>query len=139
MSDISTSHLQRLHGRLGELLYEMMNLRFSYSKPATPWAPLLNVYRCEQCIMACVDLAGVDKGAIDLKVEPQRLVLRGRRAAPEPDKDVCKTVQVLAMEIDYGPFERELMLSPLTIETTRVTATHKNGFLWIYLPLRSEA
>ena len=139
MSDISTTHLQRLHGQLGELVHEMMKLRFSQFRPASPWAPPLNVYRCEQCISVCVDLAGVDKSAIELKVEPQRLLIRGRRTAPDPDKDICKAVQVLAMEIDYGPFERELKLSPMTIDTTHVTATHKNGMLWIYLPLRPEA
>lgn len=139
MSDIPTSQLQRLHGRLGELVYEMMKLRFSHFKPASPWAPSLNVYRGEHCISVCVDLAGVDKSTIELKVEPQRLLLRGRRTAPEPDKDVCTVVQVLAMEIDYGPFERELTLSPMNVDTTGVTATHKNGLLWIYLPLRAQA
>ncbi|HTV40660.1 MAG TPA: Hsp20/alpha crystallin family protein [Candidatus Sulfotelmatobacter sp.] len=139
MSDISTSRLQRLHGQLGELVYEMMKLQFSHFKPASPWAPSLNVYRGEHCITVCLDLAGVEKDSINLKVEPQRLLVRGRRAAPEPDKDVCKAVQVLAMEIDYGPFERELTLSPMTIDTARVTANHKNGLLWIYLPLRAQA
>lgn len=137
MSEVS--HLQRLQGRLGELVYEMMKLRFSHFRPASPWAPSLNVYRCEQCITVCVDLAGVDKNAIGLQVDPQRLLIRGRRAAPEPDKQVCQAVQVLAMEIDYGPFEREIMLSPVTVDTARVTATHKDGMLWIYLPVRAEA
>lgn len=139
MSDISKAHLQRLHGRVGELVYEMMKLRFSHFKPAVPWAPSINVYRCEHSIAVCVDLAGVDKETLELKVESQRLWIRGQRAAPEPAEEMCKAVQVLAMEIDYGPFERELVLSPMTIDTAHVSATHKNGLLWIYLPLRTEA
>jgi HSP20 family molecular chaperone IbpA len=117
----------------------MMKLRFSHFKAAGPWSPSVNVYRCEGCIAVCADLAGADKEAIDIKAEPQRLLIRGKRAAPEPEKDMCSAVQVLAMEIDYGTFERELHLAPMTIDTSRVTATHKNGLLWIYLPLRSQA
>jgi HSP20 family protein len=139
MSDISRAHLQRLHGRVGELVYEMMKLRFSHFKPAVPWAPSINVYRCERCVAVCADLAGVDKDTIELKVEPQRLLIRGQRTAPEPAGEMCKAVQVLAMEIDYGPFERELVVSPMTIDPAHVSATHTNGLLWIYLPLLAEA
>ena len=139
MSEISKAHLQRLHGRVGELVYEMTKLRFSHFKAAVPWAPSINVYRCERCIAVCADLAGVEKDTIELKVEPQRLLIRGQRAAPEPAGEMCKAVQVLAIEIDYGPFERELLVSPMTIDTAHVSATHKNGLLWIYLPLLAEA
>jgi HSP20 family molecular chaperone IbpA len=35
-------------------------------------------------------------------------------------------------------FAREIAL-PAEVETGRVTAEQKNGFLWIYLPLRTQA
>ncbi|MGH7941563.1 MAG: Hsp20/alpha crystallin family protein [Limisphaerales bacterium] len=139
MSDVSKTHLHQLHGRVGHLVYEMMKLRFSHFKAATPWSPSINVYRCEQCVAICADLSGVDKDTIELKVEARRLMIRGRRVAPEPAEEMCPVVQVLAMEIDYGPFERELDLSAMAVDTARVSATHGNGLLWIYLPLRGEA
>jgi hypothetical protein len=41
---------------------------------------------------------------IDLTVEPRRVVIRGTRGLPEPTHEEGGAVQLLAMEIDYGPF-----------------------------------
>ena len=43
-------------------------------------------------------------------------------------------MQVLAMEIDHGPFERHINL-PLSVDRARVTAEQRNGLLWIHLPV----
>ncbi len=42
--------------------------------------------------------------------------------------------QVLAMEIDEGPFSRELVL-PSEVDPRAVRAEQRNGILWIWLPL----
>jgi HSP20 family protein len=138
MSDRSSFLLRRLHGQLGDVVYEMTRVHFVAQVAEQAWRPALNIYRCERCLSICVDLAGVEKSAFDLQIEPRRLWIRGRREAPEPDKSANKTVQILAMEIDYGVFAREIAL-PAEVETGRVTAEQKNGFLWIYLPLRTQA
>jgi len=44
----------------------------------------------------------------------------------------------LAMEIDHGPFQREIIL-PVEVDPNRVIAEQRNGLLWIYLPLRPNA
>ncbi len=95
----------------------------------------MNAYRCSECIAVCVDLAGVDSTGIHLEVQPRLLRLRGQRQPPEPEGTKNKTVQVLVMEIDYGQFEREILL-PSDVEPNGVTAEQSNGLLWIYLPLR---
>lgn len=138
MSDISNIHLDRLHGQLGDLVYEMTRIQFLHFGPPKTWSPAMNIYHCENCISVCADLAGVDKDEVDLHIEPRRLVLRGRRRAPEPERTAGKTVLVLAMEIDYGRFEREVLL-PVDVDIGRVTAEQKNGLLWICLPLRAAA
>ena len=46
-------------------------------------------------------------------------------------------MQMIAMEIDYGPFEREIAL-PDQVEAKKVHAEQKNGFLWIHLPLKKS-
>jgi HSP20 family protein len=86
-------------------------------------------------VRICVDLAGVDKSSIDLTVEPRRLVLRGTRQAPEPADGEGRPVQMLALEIDYGPFERVVEL-PAEVDSEGAGAEHENGLLWIYLPLK---
>ena len=102
------------------------------------WEPAINAYRCEQCVRICVDLAGVDRSLIDLTVEPRRVMIRGTRELPEPTQAEGHTVQLLAMEIDYGPFERQINL-PVEVEVDKAHAEQRNGLLWISLPLRKES
>ena len=96
----------------------------------------MNAYRCKGCIRVCFDLAGVDKAKIDLRIEPRKLILRGTRPTPEPASSEGRSEQILAMEIDNGPFARELRL-PVEVVPAEVTAEQRDGLLWIKLPLRS--
>lgn len=96
------------------------------------WQPPINAYRSAAAVRICVDLAGVDKSLIDLTVEPRRVIIRGARETPEPDE---QTTQILALEIDYGPFEREVHL-PVDVDVECARAEQENGLLWIYLPLK---
>jgi HSP20 family protein len=82
-----------------------------------------------------VELAGVEKEAIHVQAESRRLTISGTRALPEPSCDEPPAMNVLALEIDHGPFERVLEL-PADVDPGRVTAEHRNGLLWIKLPLR---
>ncbi|HMJ04965.1 MAG TPA: Hsp20/alpha crystallin family protein [Chthoniobacterales bacterium] len=126
--------LRWLHGTLGELTYQVTRLQLS-SLAAPKWQPAINAFRCETAVRICVDLAGVDRSLIDLLVEPRRVVVRGTREAPEPTDAEGRAVQMLALEIDYGPFEREVRL-PTEIDVDKVRAEQQNGLLWIYLPLK---
>ena len=96
------------------------------------WQPSINAFRCAGGVRICVDLAGVDKSLIDLTVEPRRVVIRGSRETPEPTD---QTTQILALEIDFGPFEREVQL-PAEVDVNHARAEQENGLLWIYLPLK---
>jgi len=102
-----------------------------------PWQPAINAYRCEECVRICVELAGVDKSAIDLTVEERHVSIRGIRDVPEPSDSEGRAVQTIAMEIDYGPFHRDLHL-PVDISVDEVHADQRNGMLWIYLPLKKS-
>ena len=72
---------------------------------------------------------------MELTVEPQRVVIRGIRRAPEPADDEGRAVQMIAFEIDYGPFERVVEL-PVPVDVSRAKAEQRNGFLWIELPFK---
>jgi HSP20 family protein len=97
------------------------------------WQPAINAFRCERGVRICVDLAGVEKSSIELTVEPQRIVMRGTREAPEPTSE--ESLQMLAFEIDYGPFEREVHL-PVEVDVEQAHAEQENGLLWITLPAK---
>ena len=76
------------------------------------------------------------KNQIDLSVQPGKMTIRGVRQAPEPTEDQ-QAVHVLCIEIEHGPFERELTL-PSDVDVENITAEQNNGMLWITLPLQND-
>ena len=129
METVRQIKVRWLQGTLSEV--RVSSLQLWRAEPHT-WQPAINAFRCATAVRICVDLAGVEKRAIDLTVEPRRVVIRGARETPEPSD---QAVQMLALEIDYGPFEREVHL-PAEIEVKQARAEQENGLLWIYLPLK---
>ena len=121
-------------GNTPEIVYQLTRFHFTRSIPT--WRPQVNVYRFDQCIRICVDLAGVPKANIDLQVEPRRVTIRGTRDVPERSDRDERAVQMLIMEIDYGLFERTIDL-PHAINVQEAHAEQENGFLWISLPIKS--
>ncbi|MEP7016244.1 MAG: Hsp20/alpha crystallin family protein [Verrucomicrobiota bacterium] len=136
MDPITRIKLRWLHGALHDVTHELGRARFSQFARHF-WQPSINAYRCEKGVRICVDLAGVERSMIELTVEPQRVLIRGTRELPEPAKAEDRTLQLLAMEIDYGPFEREILL-PVEVEIDKANAEQNNGLLWISLPLKQS-
>ncbi len=134
MDPVHRIRLQWVHGGWSDASYQLLRLQFSrHSRHA--WHPAINAYRCETGIRICVDLAGVEKSAIDLQIEPHHLLLRGERENPEPAAKDHQILQTIALEIDYGPFLRSIPL-PAEVDPDRASAVQENGFLWITLPLK---
>lgn len=136
-----------------KLMDQMQKGFYAYSNES--WTPNVNLYETANSYLVCVDLAGVEKEKIDVEVQDQRLRLRGTRVVPRFD-DVGEVavepsdaaddaprdpppwrVRIHLMEIDHGPFAREVEL-PSDANRERITATHRNGLLWIEIP-RGEA
>lgn len=127
--------LKQLHERIMAIAEQVRPSALSQFNPQS-WRPSVNAYHCANCIRVCVDLAGVDE--VDVKVTDRRLLIRGHRLLPEPVEAEKKGARVLALEIDYGPFEREILIEP-DIDTERVETEQKNGLLWIVLPLSTHS
>ena len=149
-------HLAR---QANKLMDQMQKGFYTYSSDT--WTPNVNLYETATSYMVCVDLAGVDKEKIELEVADQRLRLRGARAVPdceecadkpadaaghapapraaahgthegEPDVQP-RRVRIHLMEIDHGPFSREVELPP-DANKESITATYRNGMLWVEIP-----
>jgi HSP20 family protein len=132
MEPIRHIKVRWLHATPSDVAYHVSR-HFSHFVPGK-WRPAINAFRCENDLKICIELAGVDKSEIDLSVEPSRVVIRGAREVPEPPhEDGC--AKILALEIDYGPFEREVLL-PVEVDVERASADQQNGLLWIHLPLK---
>jgi HSP20 family protein len=129
-----TIRLRWSHGTLLEINSQQAQPGFAQLAPP-PWQPAINAYRCEKYVRICVELAGVDRSEIDLTVRDRHMSLRGVRDVPEPATSEGRVLQMIAMEIDYGVFQRELHL-PVEIDVNKVHAEQQNGMLWIHLPLK---
>ena len=108
--------------------------------PHQTWTPSVNLYETANLYLVCVDLAGVEKQKIDIEIVEQRLTLKGVREVP-----VCAPSEPLPgrersrlhlMEIDHGPFAREVEL-PQNVEKDKVVARYVDGMLWIELPKKT--
>ena len=135
MDEIEKTHLAGLTARLRDVAYQLTRVQFVTAPIPHHWSPAIDAYRCAAGFVICVDLAGVDASVVELVVEPSRVVIRGQRSPPEPAEEDGSIVHVLALEIDHGPFEREVLL-PEETDAGSLRAEHHNGLLWIHLPVR---
>src|ERR1051326_1178849 len=121
MSDYVRIQLERLEPRVRAVVAEITRVHVVRFSPKPYWQPALNVYRCSDSFVVCVDLAGVGQQRLSVTAEPHRLRLAGYRPPPERQLEGRQSVQVFTMEIDCGQFERDLLL-PEEIDPARVTA-----------------
>ena len=134
-SDPNFATLQRQMQRM----MEQMQKGFFNFCPSETWTPNVNLYENDTAYVVCVDLAGVDKEKIEVVVADQKLTLRGARLVPtfpELNADAGAShpkLRVHLMEIDHGPFCREVEL-PADVDREKIGAAHRNGLLWIELP-----
>src|ERR1700761_1241821 len=105
MNTIRGIKLRWLHETLGDVTYQLTRLQFIQPGPFR-WRPAINAFQRDKGVRICGDLAGIDRSEVDLTVEPERITIRGTRHAPEPSEEEDHAVQMIAFEIDYGPFER---------------------------------
>ncbi|MFP4145793.1 MAG: Hsp20/alpha crystallin family protein [Phycisphaeraceae bacterium] len=105
-----------------------------FSAATQAWVPAVNLYQFADRLEACVDLAGVPRERIDVRVEPGRLRIEGVRMAPEPRDGGPGRMRIVGMEIDYGPFRREVPI-PRDVDLDKVESRYEQGLLWVTLPL----
>jgi len=130
-------NLDEIQRDVGNIAVQLTQVQFFHVSVHRRWQPALNVFRCGEQFLVCVELAGVERAAFEVSAESRRLVIRGTRALPEPSCEDPPAMHVLALEIDHGPFERTVEL-PADVDPERVTAEHRNGLLWIKLPFRAH-
>ena len=141
----SEPNFATLQRQMQRLMDQMQKGFFNFC-PSETWTPNVNLYETDGAYVVCVDLAGVDKEKIEVVVADQRLTLRGARLVPTfPELEgggggggatggePHPKLRVHLMEIDHGPFCREVEL-PADVDRERIGAAHRNGLLWIELP-----
>lgn len=100
----------------------------------TSFVPVMDVYETENSINLEVELPGLDKNDIKVKVEGNILTISGEKKSEHEKKDRSYRV----VERSYGKFERSIML-PDTVDTNKIKAKFEKGILKIELPKKEEA
>jgi HSP20 family protein len=122
-------------GDLADVMNQMMDQMakrdyYQYSSRGA-WEPDVNLYETESRYILCVDLAGVDREALGVRVEGGRLILRGTRGLPKLEEE-AGSLSVHVMEIAWGSFHREVPL-PDDADGEAIQARYREGFLWLVI------
>jgi HSP20 family protein len=113
------------------LTHEVEQLTLRSTTGHSAWTPNTDVYETPDQLIVKMELAGIAPADIEIVVHDRLLVVCGcREDACRPRQHRCSFRQ---MEIDYGYFERRIVLSQ-TIDASEARACMKNGFLRIELP-----
>lgn len=121
-----------------DLIQQMHKRKFVQFRDSGAWMPAANVYEIAEAFIVCVDLAGMTKENVAVHcTDDRRLVLAGNRRQPRPDVPADSPPSMLVLEIDEGPFRRELEL-PKPFDIDQVSASYERGYMWIMLPKKSD-
>jgi HSP20 family protein len=89
------------------------------------WSPLADIYEKGGHLVIKMELPGMSQKNISVSIEGNKLRVRGMR-----DHEREPGVTYHQMEINYGPFERCLVL-PVSMHEGNVSAEYREGFLYI--------
>jgi len=91
--------------------------------------PPADVYDTGAEVVVLIELAGLKAEQVDIRVEGRTLLVRGERQPK--DEDAGRRYS--QMEVNYGPFERRLLL-PAEVDPEKAKASYNDGLLEIVLP-----
>jgi len=98
----------------------------------TGWHPPSDICESNDEICVHVEVAGLDPDRIDLKLDGNRLTLRGERYRPQKRHEVYHQTEIL-----MGPFHRTFVL-PSNVDPDGIQAKYNQGILEIILPKITE-
>ena len=121
-------NIDQLQQEIQELFSDLWQVpRFSGLRAG--FRPHVDCFRTNDALTVLVEIPGIDGDKVDLFVADGTLYLAGTRVRPRLDGQVYQQ-----MEIDYGPFRRQVALGA-DVDVTQARATYAQGILTIVLPL----
>ncbi len=111
---------------------EMTRRKLCDFRCSAAWQPTVNVYASRTHLHVCVELAGVEPSSVSVECPaPARVAVVGERARPRLE-GLSEPYSVELLEIDEGPFRREIEL-PHAVEAGAIELRHEKGYVWITL------
>ncbi len=132
------SDIDRLFGTMDLLRQRLDNMSTDYNRPyRSSWLMedgflRANLYQSGDAFEMRLEVPGMDKDALDIKIQGNYLEISGKR-----EQDVPDGYKVHKTERLNGTFSRSFTL-PDDVDSARVEAKLKDGVLYLTLP-KSEA
>jgi HSP20 family protein len=128
--------LAGVQGRMNQLFGELYGRRGDDDMLSRgEWMPPVDIYQNgNQELVLTVEVPGLSREDIDVRVEDNTLTIRGERRRNTEVKDE----QYHRVERSYGSFTRSFAL-PNTVAGDKVSADYRDGGLTVKLPIREEA
>lgn len=95
----------------------------------TDWTPSADIDEIETHYLITIDLPGVDRSALEINLDDNRLVVKGVRSINSAEQSL--------MERPRGRFMRAFSV-PGGVDQSKIGADYKDGVLEITLPKRKE-
>jgi HSP20 family protein len=127
------TQLRDIENGMNDLLSAMSSLthnKYTFNDNCEEkWTPNCDVYISANKLHIIVELAGIDKESMQIKLTDKELLLVGNRDFKLPSSDVC----YYYMEIETGAFERVIRFPEVKVDIENVTTKLEKGMLKIVL------
>jgi HSP20 family protein len=97
------------------------------------WAPLIDMYSCEDKFIVQAEMPGVNKEDISVSLVGNDLLIKGERKSQKTKH----ARDYYCSEISQGTFFRTIAL-PFEANKKRITATYSDGVLEIVMPRNTQ-
>ncbi len=127
-SDFIGNEMQRMMRRFfGRPLFSVSGEGF--------WHPPVDIHITDKSVLVRIDIPGVDPKEVEISVEDNRLLVRGKRI---PCEEAAKDEQCWYNETRRGDFHRVIDL-PEYVDSNNTNATYDHGVLTIEMAKKEEA
>ena len=126
--------IERLQGEIHELFADLWQVpRIAGSQPG--FRPAADCFRTADppTITVVVDLAGIEPEDLNVVVHERTLVIAGERKRARGGR-----VSYHQLEIDYGPFQRQIPLAE-DVDVDSARARYERGLLTVDLPIAPKS
>jgi HSP20 family protein len=128
---VTRRDIDKLHEEIEELFADLWQVpRFAGTRRG--FRPNVDSFHTDDPheLTVVVELPGIEPESLELVVGERMLVIAGERRRPKVDG----SVSYQQMEIEYGPFRRQVRL-PENVEPERARARYEHGVVTISLPV----
>lgn len=94
------------------------------------WAPPVDIHEEDGALVLLVDLPGLSRDEIDLRVDAESVTIRGARSRPDGGGEI-------RLERPMGSFRRSFRIGVL-IDPSAVEASYREGVLQVRIPMAAS-